>query len=78
MADNDVLELVTDAHLQKALRSRREFLIERLAEIQVDKMMPEYKVNPEIEKGEQILLKAVEEIDNRLNGASEVLRKGVK
>jgi hypothetical protein len=76
---SDALALVTDDELKAALRRKREFLTGQIADINVNKMMPDYDSLPEALRAEQLrneqlLVAAIRDIDRRLNAASALLR----
>lgn len=73
------LELLTDPDLQQALQRKRSILVQRLADLQVDTMMPNWEELPEEHREQTVhaletLAEAITDIDGRLNGASDILR----
>jgi hypothetical protein len=75
----DALAILTDDELRAGLRRRRALLVERLADVEVDRLMPGWAETPPEEKerhaaSTRLLSEAVAEIDRRLEGASQMLR----
>ena len=72
--DQDALDLLTDDHLRAALTQRREDLKQRLAQFVVDEMMDDFEPNAQWIEARRIIAAGIRRCDERLNGASELLR----
>jgi hypothetical protein len=70
----DALDVLTDEHLRKALLERQEVLKSRLATLVVDEMMPGGGLAEGHTTAKRVLLDALELVDNKLEGASRLLR----
>lgn len=76
---SDALQLVTDEQLRRAFRDRRELLLQKLADLAVDELLPEAQEWPEAqrekhEKIKRVIIDAIADIDRRLDGADAILR----
>ena len=70
----DAVAILTDAELRQALERRRDLIKQRLADLTVDRMMPDWQETAMTKQTEAILIQALNGIQERLEGASKLLR----
>jgi len=70
----DAVAILTDAELRQALERRRDLIKQRLADLTVDRMMPDWQETAMTKQTEAILIQALNSIQERLDGASKLLR----